>query len=192
MTRKQTLVLLAASLAAICLACWLCWRYDNKYTRPRPESNMGVTRLDMDWYDADPFFYLIDGWSFYQDKLLTPAQISDHTPDAYLYVGRYGGFDLGNPEADPHGQGTYRTVLLLDGAPRRFALELVPVFSRWRLWVNGELIQSVGMGDDDVPVPARTMAVFEAADRVEIVVQAADEAGYYSGMVYPQIGRAHV
>lgn len=183
--KKWLPLLLTLALCASCLACWLCYRYDNKYTAPRPQANMGVTRLDMDWYDSNPLFYLADGWSFYQGELLTPEELSDRTPDAYLYLGRYGGFDLGDPNADPHGQGTYRAVVLLDGKERQYALELTPVSSRWRLWINGELMQSVGMGDERTPAPSRTMVTFAAADRIEIVVEAADDAGYYSGMLSP-------
>ena len=178
-------LLLALALAVSCLACWLCWRYDNKYTAPRPVAEAGVTRLNMAWYDEHPLLYLADGWAFYRDELLSPADLPGRDPDAFFYLGRYGGFDLGDPEAAPHGQGTYRALLLLDGKPRQYALELTPVFSRWRLWVNGELVQSVGMGDAAPPDPARTMAVFTAADSIEIVAAVADDAGYYSGMVYP-------
>ena len=183
--KKWLPLLLTLALCASCLACRLCYRYDNKYTAPRPQANMGVTRLDMDWYDGHPLFYLADGWSFYQDKLLTPEELPGQTPDAYFYVGRYGGFDLGDPNADPHGRGTYRAVVLLDGAPRQYALELTPISSRWRLWINGELVQSVGMGDENAPAPARTMVTFAASDRIEIVAAVADDDGYYSGMLYP-------
>lgn len=102
-------------------------------------------------------FYLTDGWSFYQDKLLSPDEIENHTPDAYFYIGRYGGFDLGDREASPHGKGTYRTVILTEGHEQEYGLELTPVYSRWRLWVNGKLKQSVGMdgniNGDMGPVP---------------------------------------
>ena len=183
--KKWLPLLLTLALCVSCLACWFCYRYDNKYTAPRPQANMGVTRLDMDWYDQNPLFYLADGWSFYQGELLTPEELPAHSPDAYFYIGRYGGFDLGDPNADPHGQGTYRAVVLLDGRARQFALELPPISSRWRLWINGALMQSVGMGDEAAPSPAQTMVTFTAADRIEIVVAVADDAGYYSGLIYP-------
>lgn len=183
--KKWLPLLLALALCVSCLACWLCYRYDNKYTAPRPQANMGVTRLDMDWYDQNPLFYLADGWSFYQGKLLTPEELPGHSPDAYFYIGRYGGFDLGDPNANPHGQGTYRAVVLLDGVPRQYALELTPISSRWRLWINGELMRSVGVGDEAAPSPAQTMAAFIAADSIEIVVAVADDDGYYSGLIYP-------
>ena len=183
--KKWLSLLLTAALCASCLACWLCYRYDNKYTAPRPAANMGVTRLDMDWYDSNPLFYLADGWSFYQGELLTPEELPAHSPDAYFYLGRYGGFDLGDPNAAPHGWGTYRAVVLLDGKERQYALELTPVSSRWRLWITGALVQSVGMGDENAPAPSRSRVTFAASDRIEIVAAVADDAGYYSGMVYP-------
>lgn len=184
--RKQWLpALLVLTLAASCLACWLCYRCDNKYTVAHPYVKLGVTEPDMAFYDGMPFFYLADGWAFYQDKLLTPEEIGTRTLDAYFYLGRYGGFHLGDPDRDPHGQGTYRMVVLLDGTPRQYALELPPVFSCWRLWVNGTLMQSVGMGDEGVPGRERRTAVFTASDQIEIVAAVEDESSYYSGMVYP-------
>lgn len=184
--RKRWLpLLLALALAASCLICRLCYRYDNKYTQYHPYVKLGVTEPDMAWYEENPFFFLADGWAFYQDKLLTPQEVAAHTPDAYFYIGRYGGFHLGDPDKDPHGQATYRMVVLLDGTPRQYALELPPVFSRWRLWINGALMQSVGMGDEGVPGRESAAAVFTASDKLEIIVSVEDGAGYYSGMVYP-------
>lgn len=177
-----TLLLVVALTAAACL---LCYQYDNKYTRPRPQAEAGLIRLDMDWYDAHPFFYLVDGWAFYQGKLLSPDEIASHTPDAHFYLGRYGGFDLGDPSADPHGQGTYRIVIQTDGKPRTYALELTEIFSHWRLWINGTLVQSVGMGDRDAPAPENEMTVFTAADEIEIICAVRDESGFYSGMTSP-------
>lgn len=176
-------LLLAAVTAASCLLCFLCYHLDNKYTHPHPYANLGVIEPDMDRFHEAPLFYLVDGWGLYENKFLSPLELAGHTPDTYLYLGQYGGFDLGDPSANPHGQGTYRTVILLDGTPRQYALELPPIYSRWQLWVNGELLQSKGMGDDLAPHSA--MTTFPAAGQVEIVVAVADDTGFYSGMVYP-------
>ncbi len=177
--------LLTAAMLCSCLVCWLCYRYDNKYTQPRPAAYLGVTQLSGEWLQQHPFFYLADGWSFYQNKLLTPTEIAAHTPDAYLYLGQYGGFELGDSQGDPHGQATYRTVVLLDGQPRDYALESTQIFSSWRLWVNGQLLQSVGFGDPEPPRPDNRLVQFRATDKIEIVVQVKDDSGFYSGLVYP-------
>ena len=185
LSRGLFALLLAAVTAASCLACLLCWRFDNKYTAPRPQAEPGHIRLDMDWYDESPFFYLVDGWELYRDKLLAPAELAGETPDLTLYLGRFGGFDLGDPDADPHGQGTYRLTIATDGTPRTYVLELTTIYSRWRLWVNGELMQSVGFGDEDAPRPDRDMISFTAAGEIELVVAVADDDHFYSGMVSP-------
>ena len=105
MEGKRKNARLALQLAAVLLSSvlyfWLCWRFDNKYTYPRPAAKMGVVRLDGDWYEDSPFFYLADGWAFYGGRLLSPEEIAGAEPDAYLYIGQYGGFDLGDPAAAP-------------------------------------------------------------------------------------------
>lgn len=189
MKRKQAFspvfaLALGAVVLASCALFLFCYQYDNKYTAPRPVSEQGVTRVDMAWYESHPFFYLVDGWEFYRGTL-SPGEFEDARPDALLYLGRYGGFDLGDPKANPFGAATYRTVLMFDGTERDYALELTQIYSRWRLWVNGELVQSVGMGDEDAPAPQDTQAVFSVSGSVELVVQVWDDNHFYSGMVYP-------
>ena len=175
---------LGAVVLASCALFLFCYRADNKYTAPRPVSEPGMTRIDMAWYDAHPFFYLVDGWEFYRDAL-SPGEFEGREPDAHLYLGRYGGFDLGDPSANPHGCATYRTVLETDEIQRDYALELTEIYSRWRLWVNGRLVQSVGMGEENPPAPADSLAVFSASGGIEIVAQVWDDGHFYSGMVYP-------
>ena len=186
---KQAFLLITAVILLSFAFFYYCYEKDNKYTRPRPYSRDGVIWLEDQWYSRHPMFYLTDGWSFYQDKLLSPDEIENHTPDAYFYIGRYGGFDLGDREASPHGKGTYRTVILTEGHEQEYGLELTPVYSRWRLWVNGKLKQSVGMdgniNGDMGPRPPVSMVTFTAKDRIEIVVEAEDDSHFYSGMVYP-------
>ncbi|MCD7909005.1 MAG: GHKL domain-containing protein [Clostridium sp.] len=183
-TRLKTILLMVSVTSVSVLLFIVCYLFDNKYTRPRPQANMGVVRLDGNWYGGNPMFYLVDGWSFYQGRLLSPDQIGDYAPDAYFYIGRYGGFDLGDPSAAPYGMGTYRTVILTAGPEQEYALEMTPVYSRWRLWVNGTLKQSVGMGEPNLN-QSMSSVTFTARERIEIVVEAEDHSHFYSGMVYP-------
>lgn len=195
-------------LLSILIPLW-CYHHDNKYTYPRPEAGNGVINLNMDWYDENPFFYLIDGWEFYHGRTLSAGQ----KPDEILYIGRYGGFDMGDPEADPHGSAIYRIEIVTDSKEREYALELTQIYSRWNLWVNGQLMQSVGMEGEhkrsaeaevpgfsadsgvwepfvvpkpgELPEPGSNMITFRARDRIEIVAAVADDTHFYSGMVYP-------
>ena len=181
-TQLKTIALMVLAASAALILFMSCYLYDNKYTRPRPPANMGVVRLDSGWYRKNPMFYLADGWSFYQGRLLPPDQIGDYAPDAYFYIGRYGGFDLGDPAGNPYGRGTYRTVILTDGPEREYALEMTPIYSRWRLWVNGKLVQSVGMGEPELN-RSMSAVTFTARDRIEIVAEVEDQGHLYSGMV---------
>lgn len=183
--RKGQRILIIAAVIVISFALFgFCYRHDNKYTRSRPYSDRGVTWLEEAWYRENPLFYLADGWAFYRDKLLSPDQIASCRPDAFFYIGRYGGFDLGDAEAQPYGKGTYRTVILTQGGEQEYALELTPIYSRWKLWINGKLMQSVGMGEKG-PRPPVDIVTFTAGERIEIVVEVEDYGHFYSGMVYP-------
>lgn len=184
-TSVRGIMMILVVLICGCLLPVLCFRYDNKYMRPRPYAESGVIHLDMEWYQEHPFFYLVEGWDFYENRLLTPEEAVQQTPDRNFYLGRYGGFDLGNPDADPHGCGTYRMVILTDGSEREYALELTQIYSAWDLWINGKLVQSVGMGRDHPPVTDNRMVTFLAKERIEIVAAVSDYSHFYSGMVYP-------
>lgn len=168
-------------VAAILLAYW----YDNKYTYPRHTAQMGVTWIDEEQYAQSPFLFLVEGWEFYSGKLLFPEEISAHNPDAILYLGQYGGFDLGNRTQQRHGAATYRMTVKTGSGYDDYALELPEIYSRWRIWINGELKQSVGMGDRLSSMPQEWMLTFTAEDSVEIIIQVEDDAGLYSGVVYP-------
>lgn len=138
------LFLTGVTLLGILVSLW-CYRYDNKYTYPRPAAGKGVINLNMDWYEDEPFFYLVEGWEFYRGRTLSPGQM----PDCSLYLGQYGGFDLGDPDADPHGTGIYRMEIVTDSKEREYALELTQIYSEWNLWINGRLMQSVRFDQTD-------------------------------------------
>ncbi len=77
--------------------------------------------------------------------------------------------------------------ILLSPEPGEYALELPEIYSASRVWINGRLVSSLGNVSVPQGQPAvRTgMITFQASERAEIVVQAADSSHYYSGMVYP-------
>lgn len=163
-------------------------RGDNKYSREAAHpSSGGVMRLDMDIYRAEPLVHLVGGWEFYQYKFLAPEEIPGHTPDCILFLGQYGGFELGDMNASPHGEGTYRLTVFTDDIPRDYALELPEIYSAYKVWVNGALKKVEGFSGDGeyAAQTSHSMITFTAAGRIEIVVAARDESHFYSGMVYP-------
>lgn len=177
-------LLLITAIVLGCLLQFLCYRYDNKYTYPRPVAENGLIRLNTDRYDSEPFFYLIEGWSFYDGKLLMPETVGSHTPDDHFYIGRYGGLNREDTTRSAAGQATYRLRIQTDETPRTFSLELTGVYDRHRLWVNGELLQSVGYAEENVN--NGSIVTFTAANAIELIVAVeSDGRGFYSGLVYP-------
>ena len=92
------------------------YRFDNKYTTQSVQPINGILFYTPE--KTDPV-YLINGWEYYQGRLLTPENfISDlPLPDNYVYIGQYSGMESGNPEASPHGSATYRLTLSLPETP---------------------------------------------------------------------------
>lgn len=179
------LVLLGIAIASFALFSAL-YRWDNKYSVMCPASG-GVMRVDMEQYERRPLLHLVQGWEFYQYQFLSPTDISGHIPDTILSIGQYGGFELGDRTASPHGAGTYRLTIFLDEFPRDYALELTEIYSVYKIWVNGVLKNTAGFTAEEgyAPQTSHSMITFTAAGSVEIVVAVLDETHFYSGMVYP-------
>lgn len=185
-------LLLLVAVTCLSAALFLLgYQYDNKYTFSRHPATRGVTVLDMERYEQRPFLYLLDGWAFYRDVWLTPKVVDGMTPDAYFYIGRYSGLDLGESSRSPYGVGTYRMQVLADENLRSYALETPKVYSQWQLWVNGTLLRSEYTGerplyfDPASPQPDNRMVTFTAAGRIDILLAVSSENSLYSGMVYP-------
>ena len=157
----------------------ILYHYDNKYTWPHPPSKMGITTVNLTDDKAFPLFYLVDDWEYYDGKLLTPEQISSAIPDEYLYIGKYGGFDRGNPDKSPYGCATYRLTIFTDDALRRYALEVPRIYSQWKLYINGELEA------DHLNLPGTGTVVFSAQGMIEIIFAVSDDKSLYSGLTYP-------
>lgn len=178
-------LLLAAIILAGILLFSLNAVYNNKYTLQTPQGQKGV--LDLRNSDTG-FLYLIGGWEFYQYQLLTPQEIHSKSPvcSNYVSIGQHGGFELGDKAKNPHGSATYRLTILTDTASPQM-LEVPEVYSSCRIWINGQLVTSLGNVD---PAHfqrgiANTLITIPASDKIEIVIQATDLDSLYSGLTYP-------
>ena len=174
---------------ATVLCCLLLYAFDNKYTADNPQAKNGVLVLSAAQLSEYPTVFLVDGWEYYANRLLTPAdfQANAPAPDEIIYIGQYGGFDRGNLSASPHGSASYRLRILLPNSPRTYLLELPEIFSSYRLYVNGVCATAMGNPDPSAYRPAtqnRTVSI-EAAGEVELLFAVSDFSHLYSGMVYP-------
>ena len=186
MKAKRAGVLAAmAAVSLTFLSCLLLYRSDNKYTAPGPQPISGVLYLTQEEIRQSSPHYLIRDWVFYPDMLLSPGEKA-----SYSGYRRY--VDIGG-EAVGHGTGTYALTLMLPTEPAVYGLELPEVFSACALFVNGELVLTLGdpSGDDGAEAIGSRAVSFHAAGETELLLQFRDFSGVYSGMTYaPAFGAA--
>lgn len=188
MKRKRRIpfgIVLSIAVCFSILLFWFSYLSDNKYTYDNGSAKMGITVLDMDDFTKNPLVFLVDGWEFYDGVLLTPESINQQYPDEYFYIGRYSGFDRGNPQKSPYGCGTYRMTVITDETERVYALELPEIYSEWQLFINGSLKHSVGVKEKSFFPPQNWIVTFEAKDQIEIVINVSSYKGLYNGFTFP-------
>ena len=190
MKTKKRILIQSAILALVFLCSMglftLSYRYDNKYQLHSPQPINGIFFYPE---ETDEPVYLINGWQYYQGKLLTPENIKNAfiLADGYLAIGQYPGMESGNPNASPHGSMTYRLVLCLPDTPASYTLELPEIYSAYRLYIGDHLAASFGSPEPETYSPAlRSGSVtFTASGDVSLLLAVSDWSHLYSGLVYP-------
>ena len=86
----------AALLLAVLILFQFLYQKDNKYTNGPPYGSQGVFAFSArDLTGSRPLF-LIDGWEFYPDQLLTPDTVGS-VPDqsmSFIFIGQYSNFSF--------------------------------------------------------------------------------------------------
>lgn len=172
---------------ALCLLLGVCLlagvfftlklQLDNKYTAAGPQAQSGFLRLP----DGPPgVLFLRDGWEFYPERL-DPDQLAAgaRQPTQTVSLGRYGVFD---PEA-PYGSGTYRLTILTGGVPRRYMLELPEIYTRYDLYINGDLAWSAG--EPGRIATQQTRITFTASGSIDLMFGVENEGFWSGGFVFP-------
>jgi len=193
--RKYTAARTAVTAAVVCClavaVCFAAYRYDNKYTALGEQASNGVLTLSDQALDAYPAIFLVDGWEYYGGALLTPEDfaLNPPIPSQYIFIGRYGGFEAGDPNAPPHGSASYRLKILVPDAVQTYTLELPEIYSAYRLYINGKLAAEMGNPDPGNYRPAtgdRAISI-QAGGNIDILLAVSDYSHFYSGVVYPPI-----
>lgn len=186
---KSSALVLVIICAASVLGMLLLYVFDNKYTAQMPQGQQGILCIDNEENSDNSVFFLIEGWEYYAGKLLTPKDFVAGTikPDAYIYIGQYGGFEANHFSSSPHGSASYRLRVILPPAKGPYLLEIPEIFSAYRLYINGE--EAAAMGDPDpasykAQTGNRTISISKTG-KIEILVAVSDFSHLYSGMVYP-------
>ncbi|GHU67977.1 hypothetical protein AGMMS49983_19960 [Clostridia bacterium] len=187
--RIYALITFTATIAVTVFVFLILYQVDNKYTAGGPKAEGGVLTLDARTLAEHPALLLTDGWEYYGGRLLSPDDFAQDAPnpDATIFIGQYGGFDAGDRAASSHGSATYRLTITVPGEPAQYALELPEIFSAYRAYVNGRLVQT--MGDPDPasyrPETGNRTASIYAGGRIELVIAVSDFSHIYSGLTYP-------
>ena len=98
--------------AALCMVC-LCsslfflglYQFNNKYSQNTIQAANGILALSEEELQKSPVRFLVSGWTFYPDALLTPEEIKDESHYMrYLSIGEQTNFSSpANPS--PYGCG---------------------------------------------------------------------------------------
>ncbi len=169
----------------------LLYTFDNKYTAAGPQAQEGILRLSEESLAEFPVMFLVDGWEYYDGRLLDPQDFTDATstptPDEIIFIGQYGGFEMGDTSKLPHGSATYRMNILLPREPAEYMLALPEIFSAYGLYINGWPAALMGEPRPShyKPETGNLSVKFMAYGKTEIILAVSDFSHIYSGMVYP-------
>ncbi|MFF2093333.1 ATP-binding protein [Paenibacillus sp. NPDC058174] len=153
---------------------------------PKIESKEGILDLTHVHVSKNPL-KLQGEWAFYWQELLSPEDIQirsvrEGNQDRWISIpGSWLGYRLDGQQLNGTGFATFRVVIELSEQDRneRLALRLPTIFHAYKLWVNGELLEEVGVVGQDksgVTPHLETKLVFfqPENDRVELVMQVAN------------------
>ena len=162
--------------------------HDNKYTHAGLQPANGILYLSESELSSHSLRFLIRGWCFYPDRLLTPDDLPDNSDYmTYTAIGEHTHFDLDGRRSNPHGQGTYVLRIILPEKEASYSLMLPEIYSSYRLYVNDSPAIQVGNPSAD-SYSAKTQertCTFTAGGTVTIVIAVSDQTHFYSGMIYP-------
>lgn len=97
--------------------------HDNKYTHAGLQPANGILYLSESELSSHSLRFLIRGWCFYPDRLLTPDDLPDNSDYmTYTAIGEHTHFDLDGRRSNPHGQGTYVLRIILPEKEASYSL----------------------------------------------------------------------
>lgn len=192
---KSFIVILLTSFC-FSLLLLLFYRYDNKYIEQDLDIDNGVLKLTEDALKKDGICFLSEGWKIYPQQLLTPADFKAERSENVILdkkIGEYTDFSFGDSDRSPNGYATYRIVLSLPDTRQIYALALPEIFSAYQLYINDELMYTMGNPDPaDYEDRISTQTVlFTGSDTVAVTLAVTDYSHSSSGLVDPPILGLH-
>lgn len=164
--------------------------HNNKYTSKGTQPVNGMLILSEEELNDEEVLYLIDGWQFYPGQLLTPSDFQSEDTLGFtqtISIGKYMDFSMGHRNWRTDGSATYRLNLVLPDTPHDYTLYLEEIYSSYYVYVNGELLCSVGNPEPEQYQEAITNSeiTFMASGSTELILAVTNHSHYYSGITYP-------
>ncbi|MDD2980333.1 MAG: GHKL domain-containing protein [Hespellia sp.] len=189
-TFKKQMFLFFITVVLGSLLCLGLYFHDNKYTREGAQPVDGLLILSQEELEQNSLHYLVNGWAFYPDKLLTPSALEIEASQDYMFytsIGEHTNFSEFNSEDSPHGSGSYLLHIRLPEQIDTYALTLPEIYSAYKLYINDELALQMGNPDPGSyePLTQNRMVTFRAGGEVTILLAVSDYSHFYSGLVYP-------
>lgn len=164
----------------------MLYQIDNKYNTAIPTSQDGVLLLpDMENANdphKDDLFWMIQGWDFYPDQLLTPNEQNGEAIS--LYIGQYSNFSKLYASGSPYGTGTYAIKIRGNG---NYTMWIPEAASAAVVYVDGQLVTSSGSISPYEPYIKDLIFSFKINGEAQIVIQTANYTHYYAGITYPPV-----
>ena len=134
-------------------------------------------------FEADGIMKLDGNWEFYWDQLVMPGQFSETQLTGYYPVpGYWTKYESLALPSD--GQATYRTIVQTDGAQQLLCIQTPELYTRYRLWINGQLITSDGLPEDQpfTYLKPDSYVFYSDSATLEIVLQVKNNTHVYGGI----------
>lgn len=177
------------SLLTVCLCTSVfflgLFHFDNKYQYPGSQAANGILALSEHDLEKNPLRFLVSGWTYYPNALLTPDEIANGNHyTTYTSIGEHTQFS-GASGTSPYGCGTYQMTFFLPKSSSPYALEIPEVFSCYTLYLNQECILEMGDPDTDTPLVQNRLITIDGGEPVTLTIAVSNDAHFYGGMVYP-------
>jgi signal transduction histidine kinase len=141
---------------------------------------LGTAALHTNTYALSDKQTSLDNWEFYWMQLLSPDDIASSgvVPQSIKVPSSWGGQSLDGTALTSHGYATYRTIIRVDSEDngKIKALYLPHIGSAYRVWVDGVLMEQVGvvgkkMEEETPRLQAKIVFIKPNHKDIEIVIQ---------------------
>ena len=185
----QVLIILVASAVCFLGLAWFLYENDNKYTQDSLQPIGGILALSEEDV-LDDLFFLTNGWQYFDHALLTPKDFEQGLPEAsmqFITIGKYNNFSFGSPHKSPYGVATYGLLLDLPEQPQIYRLDLPEIYSAYELYINEDLILSMGdLETEEIEIGKQSIS-FSASGKTELLIAVKNNSYCYSGMTFPPV-----